>query len=436
MMARIFVFFFLLCACMTVRADLGLNLTIPGLAKDVSEAINQGVINLVKANGSLLRMDPDMDRSGALPELIQVVNYVVSPLNKLLGAILAGSTSKRANSQDFFAALSNHAADTKVAVGNALTAANKIRGTVRPAQHEEIVGNVSLIESSLPQLQEVFTVLSTTVAVVQKSEVPVTSENVTDFFTRPIIDGLIFPLRNISRGVNDLANVVSAVIKDKMASMNAIASINSTVNSGSRSLAVVTMNFNRLANEAGTFAVNNANGLYGSINQVYSTIVNRPQNFNGGDISKVTNYLAEVKTNVDRFSTEMGDTFASMRDNVTRVLNSQVDSISRTLLNTATNISNTGYSSSSENADRCFTKYSNQLTQNPVQVNRLSACLQAEITGFNGIYPLYRMLMDQTKTLAGAVSASLLGRQCTQGMNDCVATVSETVCVYLLCIWG
>ncbi|XP_065080861.1 uncharacterized protein LOC135703546 [Ochlerotatus camptorhynchus] len=424
-MARLIVLSLLLSACVTVRADLGLSLTIPGLASGVSEAINQGVINLVKANGTLLRMNPDMDRSGALPDLIQVVNYVTSPLNKLLGATMAGSTSKNSNSQEFFAALSSHTADTKVAIANALIAADKLQGTVRPAQYDEIRGNVSLIESNLPQLQETFTVLSTTVAVVKSSKEPVTSENVTIFFTRPIIDGLIYPLQNITRGVNGLATVVLAVVKDKMTSMNAIASINGTINSGSRSLAMVTMNFNRSVNEAGNFVVNNANGLYGSINQMYSSIVNRPQNFNGGDISKVSRYLSEVKTNVDRFSKDMGDTFGYLRDNVTSILNSQVDKMSQILLATATNISNIGYTSNSENADRCVTKYTNQLTQNPVQVNRLTACLQPEINGFNGftgIYQLYRMLMDQTKTLGGSVSSNVLGRQCTQGMSDCVVT--------------
>ncbi|XP_062705911.1 uncharacterized protein LOC109427588 [Aedes albopictus] len=418
-MARLFGLCILLGACAIVRGDLGLNLTIPGLVSGVSGAVGQGMINLIKANGTI-KVDAWMDTSGALVPLIKVVDDVTSPLNKLLGATLAGSSSKKANSQELFAGLSTHVVNTKSAIDNAVKSTEELQSTVKPTQYEDVRGNVTLIESSIPQLQEAFTVLSTTVAVVEISKEPVTAENVTNFFTKSILDDLINPLLNITQGINGLAKVVTSIAKDKTAAMNTIASINGTINNGLRSLATTTSNFNRSVNDAGTFTSNNGNNLYGSINQMYTPYMNRPQNFRGGDVTRVTNYLAEVKSNLEQFSTDMSNTFAYLRNNVTILLNSQVDRISKILLDTAVYMTNGGYSS--ENGERCASKYSTQLTQNPVQVSRLTGCLQPEVNGFNGMYQLYRVLMDQTRTLGGSVSASVLGRQCTQGTTDCVAT--------------
>lgn len=406
------------------RGDLGLNLTIPGLASGVSGAIGQGMINLIKANGTI-KVEAEMDSSGALVPLINVVNDVTSPLNKLLGATLAGSSSKKSNSQELFAALSTHVINTKTAIDNALQATDDLKLTVRPTQYDEIRSNVSLIQSNLPPLQESFTVLSTTVSVVQNSKEPVTTDNVADYFTASILNDLINPLLNITRGVDGLAKVVTNVVKDKTASMNAIASINGTVNTGLRSLATTVASFNKSVNDAGSFVSTNANGLYGNIEQVYTPITERSQNFNGGDVTQVTNYLTEVKDNVDKFTSNMSDTYNHLRDNVTILLNSQVDRVSKIILDTATYITNTGYSFNSEDGERCATKYTGQLTQNPLLTNRLSGCLQPEVRGFNAINQLYRILLDQTRTLGSSVASTVLGRQCTQGTTDCVATVSS-----------
>ncbi|EAT45381.2 AAEL003358-PA [Aedes aegypti] len=419
-MARLTVLCLLFSACVMVRGDLGLNLTIPGLVSGVSGALSQGMINLIKANGTI-RMEAEMDSSGALVSLIKVVNDVTSPLNKLLGATLAGS-SKKDNSQELFAALSTHVVNTKAAIDSAVKSSDELQSTVKPSQYNDVRGNVTLIESNIPKLQEAFTVLSTTAAVVESSKDPVTSDNVTNFFTKSILDDLINPLLNITQGINGLATTVTSIVKDKMASMNAIASVNGTINNGLRSLATTTSNFNRSVNDAGSFVSNNGNGLYGSINQMYSPYMNRPQNFNGGDVTRVSNYLAELKTKVEQFSSDMSNTFTYLRDNVTVLLNSQVDRISKILLDTAVYMTNTGYSSSSENGEPCASKYTKELTQNPLLVSRLSGCLQPEVNGFNGIYQLFRVLMDQTRTLGGSVSAQVLGRQCTQGTTDCVAT--------------
>lgn len=425
-MRRILVLVVILSVCGVVRADFGLNLSIPNLSKETSAAIGQSIITLIKANATI-KFAAEQEDSGTLTALVQVVNNVTSPLNKLLGATLSATTDKVSNSQNLFASLNKLVTDTRIAIADALVASDELQWNVHPTQYEEVRENVSVIASSLPMLQEAFTVLSETVALIQASEDSEDLVNGLSFFTPTVINAMIYPLRSIGQSITRIASIVTSVSKDRTTALNVLTSVNNTISSGLKTLTQPNANFNRTVNDANTAVSNNANILSNAINQAYSTIVGRPKNYNSGDINSLTSYLSDVRSYIEQYDSNVSEALNNLREDVAATLNSIVDQTSRALLNIARMMTSKAHRSDSDFADRCVNKYTNQLTQNPIQINRLNVCMQTETMNFVPSGQLFRMLSEQTKLLAGSGSAALQMRYCTQGLKDCVATVSQSV---------
>ncbi|XP_055549293.1 uncharacterized protein LOC129732429 [Wyeomyia smithii] len=405
-----------------VTADLGLNVTVPGLVSGMTNAVGQGVIALIKANGTI-KNNAELDPSGGLTTLVLVVNNVTSPLNKLLGTALSVSSSKTPNDQRMFASISSLTSDTETAVGKALIAAQDLQRSIRPLQFDEIQENISMIISNLPILQDAFTVLSTTVSLAQNSEFTNSTRIVNDFFPESIVNTVINPVRAITDSVNRLAKLVTAVAKDKMVALNVQTGVNTTLNNNYKIIRSAITAFNRTSSDVNSTTVKYGYSIGSAIDQLYNSITSRPQNYNGGDISNLNTFLSDVKSYLNYSNDNITEALSQLQQNVTTMVNLKTNQTAQLLLDTAQNLSIQAYTSGSDYADRCIGKYSGQLNQNPLLVNRVaSACLQSENDNFGAITRMHRMLLDQTKTLAGSGTATILSRQCSQGLSSCMET--------------
>ncbi|XP_053692307.1 uncharacterized protein LOC128740766 [Sabethes cyaneus] len=404
-----------------VNADLGLNFTVPGLVSGMADAVGVGVIELIKANGTI-KNNAEVDPSGALATLVLIVNNVTSPLNRLLGTALSVASSKTNNGQRMFGSISPLVSDTENAVNKALIASQDLQRSIRPTQFDEIQENVSMILANLPLLQDAFTVLSTTVSLVQNSRSNDSSQIINDFFTSSIINTVINPVRDITGSVNRLAKIVTAVTKDKMTALNMLSAVNSTLNNNNKSILSALTAFNKTSSDANSTAVKNTNNLGFAIDQLYVPITSRPQNYNGGDISNLTAFLSDVKSYLADTNGKVSEAYSNLQYNVTNMLNTATNQTALLLLDTVQNISLQGHTSGSDHADRCISKYSAQLNQNPLLASRLAVCVQLDNDNVYFITKVYRMLLDQTKTLAASGTATILARQCTQGLSSCVQT--------------
>ncbi|KAL1390218.1 hypothetical protein pipiens_012499 [Culex pipiens pipiens] len=419
-MNRILLAALILGICGGARADLGLKLTIPELVPGVTNAINRGVVELIKANATT-RTIAEQDTSGVFVTLTAVVNNVTSPLNRLLGTTLSAASDKTSKSQTLFANLATLVSSTKEAINKALTASESMEWDVRASQFEGIQGNISVIASYLSQLQDGFTVLSTAVSLAENSEVPVTSENVAEFFSSSIIDTVIHALQNITRSVNNLAPIIIEITKDKTASQNAVSVTNTSITNAVRALQAPTAAFNRSLAEANGTALTNANGLQQAILALYTTITGRPQNYNGGDVTNLNAFLANFSAAVTDFSGNVSQAYQNVRENVTTFLNTSINQTAQVLLEVTKNITGRAQASDSPFGDRCAARYTAQLTQTPLQVSRAALCLQSELNSFGPVTQLNRIMLDQTRLLAGSSSAQVQARQCSQGLTECIA---------------
>ncbi|XP_055644533.1 uncharacterized protein LOC129780370 [Toxorhynchites rutilus septentrionalis] len=408
----------------TVRADFGLNVTIPDLSKETSAAIGQGIISLIKANATIKSAAVQEDPV-TLTALVKIVNNVTSPLNRLLGATLSATTDKVSNSSNLFGNLATLVVETRKAIDDALVASNELQWNIHPTLHEEMRENISVIASSLPMLLEALTVINDSVTVNQNCDGSEYPENILNFFTPTVVNGMIYPLRNIGGSITNIASIVTIISKERTTALSLFTLVNNTISAGMRAIVQPNTVFNRTVNDANTALSANANALSNAITQIYSTIISRPNNFNRGDISSLTIYLSDVKSSIESFDGNVSEAFNNLREDVTVALNANIDQTTSTLLEITRTMSSKAYKSDSEFADRCVSKYANQLTQNPIQVNRLSVCLQAESMNFVPSAQLFRVLSEQTRLLAGSGSPALQMRHCTQGLKDCVATYFE-----------
>ncbi|XP_065080859.1 uncharacterized protein LOC135703544 [Ochlerotatus camptorhynchus] len=358
--------------------DLGLTITIQGLSSNVRRSIGSGVKPVISANSSIT-VNATLDSSGTIIMLRSIVADVVNPMGTLLEAIENSTTDKSGDPTAVTASIDSLVTSSVMAIGNAIKTIGGSQIALDPEDYTVLNGNMTQLSEEVNSLTNVLSSLGNVLDQVNTANPPYTGWNVSTIITPALISTYTTPLKNISSTLSTLGSLISIIGKEKQFIIQRAVNLNDSIDSSLKSLVQVTTNFNRSSYDVLSNVASASVNSLKSINQSYAGILAKAASINNGNVTSLTNFLANTSTIAAVALSNIENNTASVTLNLAYVLANQTTNASLALYNGLKNITDMAFTSSSEFSMACERKYGAMLLQPGVSLTRLNLCLQAEI---------------------------------------------------------
>lgn len=405
-----------------VWCGFGLDVSTPTVTASIGSAVGSGISSVVKATASI-KVETGADASGTIDTLVTIANNVTSPMNKLLGSILAGASSRDGNSQELFSNISTLITDTSTAISAASSAAMNLQMTTKSYLYNQMSRNLTALNNVLNNLSNGLKIVQSQVELAASAEYPPTLTNVTVYFNRTVVANLTTPLKAIRNYLTSIASTINIIATERSQAINYQTQLNETISTAIRNIASAAVNFNRTVLDVHQRISQQQASTFKAINQTYASIVVRTESY-GGDIRNLTQFLADM-ANANASFTQFVDlsTNYSM-EQVSRALREQTALVTETLVNVINNVTSQSVTNASSNTPSCTQKAVQQLQQNPVSMGRLVGCMQSEANSFRSTTQFVQVQMEGVKSAAASIAVQL-SRICQRDTGPCTASVSR-----------
>lgn len=390
------------------RADFGIAVTIPNLRERVADAIGTGLTRLLAAN-STITVDIDSDVTGNLDAVVAITNSINASLSQIYDVTQQAVSDNNTNSIVLFSGLFGNITAATLDLVSAATVARAFQTTVNSATYNAILGNVTLLQEQACGLILVFSEFAIAVDNVQLSKVPITSDNVSEIVKPCIVDHLVVSLRSITAAIDNLADMFTYIIREKSAIVNQVRSLDSSSNVAFQALSRQASLYSSSISDVLKETIANVNSWASSIASAVAPI---------NDLF-ATSFSFAPDTDTWRNITSI---FLDLQTTVLQNLVNQTSVSAGALYNVSRDIVYATFTNGSEFVGSCSWKYSSQLIQAPVQVNRLSDCLTAETGNVLNLSPMLTPLLEQQQKDLTSITSQQLST-CTSSSGACTAVV-------------
>ncbi|XP_055549294.1 uncharacterized protein LOC129732430 [Wyeomyia smithii] len=406
-----------LCAANSVYCSFGLNVTVPGYTDNVNQFIDNGINAVIRANATI-KISAESDSSGTIGNLIFIANNVTTPLNKLLGSILAASAVKNASIQDTFANLSTLVTNTKPALSAASNAAKNLQEKTKDFLYQVVNGNLTALSTMLTNLSNGLNYLKTQVQQAANEQYPLSSQNITIYLNSTVLSNVTTPLQAIKSSLTNVAAIITVIGSERTQAVNYLSQVNTTLHKSLQNIQNAAAAFNHTVLETysriSTYQVN----AFKAINQTYATIALRGSAYNGGDISNLTMFLSDLVAANDSFSQLVSLSTNYTMEQFNPVLQDSMSAASKMILTTAGFVANQSTVNESDYTYQCTARIMQRLQQNPLLLTRLSRCIQQESNAFQPTTTFAQFQMDLVKNAAVSI-ANQLAKTCQRPTGLC-----------------
>ncbi|KAL9707583.1 hypothetical protein quinque_011101 [Culex quinquefasciatus] len=180
------------------------------------------------------------------------------------------------------------------------------------------------------------------------------------------------------------------------------------------------MNFNRtIADVFQRIGVAQIN-TFKNINQTYAPILAKVDQYNGGNVTNMTQFLADLaaaNVSLTQFI-ELSSNYST--EQIYTVLRDQITVLSDTLLNITANITNLGITNTSQFATQCTQRYVQQIQQ--LRIRNLENCISSELNSFRPTLTFVNFQLDLIKNAANAPFTQIT-RTCQRGNGQCASAL-------------
>lgn len=390
------------------RADFGIAVTIPNLRERVADAIGTRLTRLLAAN-STITVDIDSDVTGNLDAVVAITNSINASLSQIYDVTREAVSDNNTNSIVLFSGLFGNITAATLDLVSAATVARAFQTTVNSATYNAILGNVTLLQEQACGLILVFSKFAIAVDNVQLSKVPITSDNVSKIVKPCIVDHLVVSLRSITAAIDNLADMFTYIIREKSAIVNQVRSLDSSSNVAFQALSRQASLYSSSISDVLKETIANVNSWASSIASAVAPI---------NDLF-ATSFSFAPDTDTWRNITSI---FLDLQTTVLQNLVNQTSVSAGALYNVSRDIVYATFTNGSEFVGSCSWKYSSQLIQAPVQVNRLSDCLTAETGNVLNLSPMLTPLLEQQQKDLTSITSQQLST-CTSSSGACTAVV-------------
>ncbi|EJY57480.1 AAEL017252-PA [Aedes aegypti] len=392
------------------RADFGIAVTIPNLRERVADAIGTRLTRLLAAN-STITVDIDSDVTGNLDAVVAITNSINASLSQIYDVTREAVSDNNTNSIVLFSGLFGNITAATLDLVSAATVARAFQTTVNSATYNAILGNVTLLQEQACGLILVFSKFAIAVDNVQLSKVPITSDNVSKIVKPCIVDHLVVSLRSITAAIDNLADMFTYIIREKSAIVNQVRSLDSSSNVAFQALSRQASLYSSSISDVLKETIANVNSWASSIASAVAPI---------NDLF-ATSFSFAPDTDTWRNITSI---FLDLQTTVLQNLVNQTSVSAGALYNVSRDIVYATFTNGSEFVGSCSWKYSSQLIQAPVQVNRLSDCLTAETGNVLNLSPMLTPLLEQQQKDLTSITSQQLST-CTSSSGACTAVYVE-----------
>lgn len=265
-----------------------------------------------------------------------------------------------------------------MALEKSQTSATDLQTVINPSTYNELRGNLTQLSTEVKLLATAQNVLVSTLNEVNMADPPYTARNVSMVITSSLIADYTSPLRNISSILSMLGTLMSTIAKEKQATIMQRLNLNETVDTSLKNLIQVVTNLNRTNYGVYSSVIRASDNSLKSINQTYAAVLSKASNFNNGNMTNLTNFLANTSTVASSALDEIQNNTASFTLNLAYALGNQTTNISQSIYNGIRNVSDTASTSDSIYARTCERKYAAMFQQSGLSPSRLNFCLQSE----------------------------------------------------------
>ncbi|XP_019931645.2 uncharacterized protein LOC109621897 [Aedes albopictus] len=401
-----------------IRCEFGLDVAAPTVSSAIATAIGSGISSVVRANASI-KIDSSADGSGTVNTLIVISNNVTNPMNKLLGSILAGASSRNANSQEMFNNFSELIKNTSKAIVSANTTADDLKTVTKVYLYEYMIGNLTALNNTLQNLSNGLNMMQSQVQLAANAEYPPTILNITVYFNKTVVANLTTPLRSIRKYLTSIGSTITTIAAERSQAIAYRAQFNETISAGVRSIDSAAVTFNRTVVDVYHRISQQQTNTFKAINQTYASVLNRADSY-GINMRNLTQFLSDMVTANASFTqfVELSTNYST--EQVTKALHEQTTAVTATLLTVINFVTNQSVTNSSVNTASCTQKAVQQLQQNPVAMNRLASCMQSETNSFRTTTQFVQVQMDAVRNAAASLAVQM-SRICQRETGPCTA---------------
>ncbi|XP_058825460.1 uncharacterized protein LOC131685614 [Topomyia yanbarensis] len=400
-----------------VQCGFGLNVTVSSFTKSITSSIGNGINLVVKANASI-KIAADDDNSGTIRALIAVSNNVTTPLNRLLGSILAAATAENVNSDELFVNIFSLVAETRPALDAASNAASDLQKTTKEYLYQTLSGNLTELSTILTNLTDGLDYLHLQVYQAANEEYPVTSKNITIFINSTVIADITMPLEAIQNYLTHVASVITVIASERTQVIKYLTQMNETISNGLRNIQNSASGFNRTVIDAYHRIMAQQVNTFKNINQTYAAIVSRASSYNGGDISNLTMFLSDLVAANASFLQFVSLSTNYTMEQINPVLQDRIAAATKTLTRVARFIANQSAINISQHANQCAQRFMQKLQQNPVVITRLSRCIQQDSNALQPTVTFVQYQMDLVRSAASSI-ANQMSKVCQRNTGAC-----------------
>lgn len=410
-----------------VHCDLGLDVTVPNLKREVVASIGDGTVPLVKANGTI-RGEAAQDTTGVIVGLVGVIGKIVTPLNMFLGQMLATASSGESAGRSGFTDLNDLAERSKLSLDEATFIAADLAPLIQPSMNVKLMENVQTIGENLDIARSQLQVLGAAVDQVRNSVDPVTSDNVTMIITKEAVNGLTATIKSITTSIKSLADVSNTIVRNINTGLAVQTTVSNSHAATSRNIDLFFLAaFYRSYDDVITNIQNLAKAYVANIRQAYGPVLVQRQPIPEENVATLNSFLDGVDLSVTGFADRSTESLTLFKEEVAQILNDQRAIIGETLSAATKTMTQDAFKSDNAMAVRCVQASTNAMVLTP-PVNRLVNCIQGEPGSALPLVQLVRGLLDQSKISANS-NANLM-RTCQRIGTTCSNSVRFTINSY------
>ncbi|XP_053692308.1 uncharacterized protein LOC128740767 [Sabethes cyaneus] len=343
-----------------------------------------------------LTIDASLDTSGAMATLQQIGLELFTPFNALFTAI---QTASSAACCDPIAAVLTALTTAEGTINTAMIAAQPLQAILKATTYTSIVTSLQTMLDSTSAAADAFTNLQTLLLEVASTSPAYTASTVTKVITWNIGSSVATPLKTLIGGVTSATAIGTAIVKDIKTAATIVAKTNTAINKGVTALVKPWTAFTKSVNDATASITKTSTSSIASISTSYNAVLIKASNYNGGDMSDLTTFLAT-------FPVVSQTTLTTVLTGATTALNAIMDALTDqeaiiipAIVDATKTMISTALTSQSSFAVTCLTKYSAILQGNSVSMSRLSGCVSSESSSVS------MMVSTVSQELASIVSA-------------------------------
>ncbi|EDS43820.1 conserved hypothetical protein [Culex quinquefasciatus] len=402
-----------------VQCSFGLDINLPISTQSITQAIGSGITSVVKANGTL-KASAEVDTSGTVQNLIYIANNVTSPMNQLLGGVLSVTTARSGDVSMLFDKVSMLFSSTSSAIDKASAVVSNLEGLTKATLIQGLGDNLTSLSKSLTNLSSGWQNLTEAAKNAASSPTPLTLVNIGTYINASILANVTTPLKAAHSSIDTIATFITTIGTERTQALNHEARVNTSINDGLRNIANAEMNFNRtIADVFQRIGVAQIN-TFKNINQTYAPILAKVDQYNGGNVTNMTQFLADLaaaNVSLTQFI-ELSSNYST--EQIYTVLRDQITVLSDTLLNITANITNLGITNTSQFATQCTQRYVQQIQQ--LRIRNLENCISSELNSFRPTLTFVNFQLDLIKNAANAPFTQIT-RTCQRGNGQCASAL-------------